>query len=90
ANLTGANLRAATLTGANLAKANLTGADLTGARLTGANVSGIVWSATSCPDGTSSNDHGGTCIGHLTPSAAFVPSRLFGALGLHMLDRRLA
>jgi hypothetical protein len=61
ANLTGANLTAANLTGANLHGANLTGANLTGANLTGANLNGVTWSHTTCPDGTSSDDDGGSC-----------------------------
>jgi len=44
-----------------LAGANLTGADLTGAKLQGATLTGAVWSNTTCPDGTNSNDDGGTC-----------------------------
>jgi hypothetical protein len=75
ANLTGANLQSADLTGANLQGANLhsanllsavlKGANLLGANLTGANLNGVVWGNTTCPDGTSSNAHGGTCAGHL-------------------------
>ena len=55
----------ANLTGANLKGANLTGANLTRATLTGANLSGVTWSNTTCPDGTNSNNNGGTCLGHL-------------------------
>ncbi len=66
ADLNGANLTAADLTGANLTGADLTGAILTGADLTGANLHGadltnVVWSNTTCPDQTNSDDHGGTC-----------------------------
>jgi uncharacterized protein YjbI with pentapeptide repeats len=60
ANLGGADLRSANLSGANFSVANLIGAHLTGARLTG-----VTWSNTTCPDGTNSNAHGGTCSGHL-------------------------
>ena len=62
ANLTGANLPAANLTGANFESANLayaysyganlTGASLTGANLTGANLTDVIWSNTTCPNGT--------------------------------------
>jgi uncharacterized protein YjbI with pentapeptide repeats len=38
---------------------------LTGANLTGANLSKVIWSSTNCPDGTNSNNHGNTCLGHL-------------------------
>jgi hypothetical protein len=65
ANLTGANLRGANLTDANLNHANLTSADLTGATLTGANLNHVTYSDTTCPDGTNSNNNGGTCTGHL-------------------------
>ena len=74
ANLRGANLNGASLQGANLSRANLSGANLTGANLTGANLTGVIttgaalnkviWSNTVCPDGTNSDSHGQTCIGH--------------------------
>lgn len=72
ANLTGANLTDADLTGANLTGAILTTADLTGATLTGATLTaatltGVTWSNTTCPDASNSDNHGGTCVGHLTP-----------------------
>ena len=70
ANLSGANLQGANLSGANLSAANLTGANLTGVNLTGAITTGavfdkVIWSNTVCPDGTNSDSHGQTCIGHL-------------------------
>jgi Bacterial Ig-like domain (group 3)/Pentapeptide repeats (8 copies)/Domain of unknown function DUF11 len=65
ADLTGANLTGANLTGANLLNANLTDANLTGAVTAGANFNGVIWSNTTCPDGTNSTTDGGTCIGHL-------------------------
>jgi virginiamycin B lyase len=71
ANLNGANLNGVDLTGANLSGANLNGANLTGASLKGAlitsttNFNNVTWSNTICPDGTNSNNDGGTCIGHL-------------------------
>ena len=69
-NLTAANLSGANLTDANLVGDLLTGANLTGANLDGAFVKnsdlyGVTWSNTTCPDGTNSNNDGGTCIGHL-------------------------
>ena len=63
--LSGALLNGANLTGANLNKANLTGANLTGASLSGANVNGVIWSNTTCPDGTNSDADGGSCAGRL-------------------------
>jgi uncharacterized protein YjbI with pentapeptide repeats len=70
ADLTGANLRRANLFGASVTGANLIGADLTSATLvdadlTGANLTGVIWGHTFCPDGTNSDDNGGTCVGHL-------------------------
>jgi uncharacterized protein YjbI with pentapeptide repeats len=56
-----ANLQDANLHGADLTGANLTGADLTGANLHGADLTGVIWSNTTCPDGTNSNNDGGTC-----------------------------
>ena len=75
ANLSYANLQSADLTGANLQHANLSyanllleilkSANLTGATTKGANFNSVVWGGTTCVDGTSSNAHGGTCVGHL-------------------------
>jgi uncharacterized protein YjbI with pentapeptide repeats len=64
--LTGANLTGAILRFANLAGANLTDANLTGANLTDAILTDVIWDNTTCPDGTNSDDNGGTCVGHLT------------------------
>jgi Pentapeptide repeats (8 copies)/Collagen triple helix repeat (20 copies) len=67
--LQGASLRGADLTGTNLMYTDLTGADFSNADLTGADLSFAVlivtWSNTTCPDGTNSDDNGGTCVGHL-------------------------
>jgi len=70
ANLNDSNLARANLTDANLTRANLNGANLTNANLVGANLKGahvkdVIWSNTICPDGTNSDDNGGTCKGHL-------------------------
>ena len=65
ANLAGADLTGADLAGANLNGANLTGANLTGADVAGANLNKVIWSSTTCPDGSNSNADGGTCTGHL-------------------------
>jgi uncharacterized protein YjbI with pentapeptide repeats len=63
ADLDGANLVDATLTRSELQDANLTDADLLGASLKRAGLTGVVWSDTTCPDGTNSNNDGGTCSG---------------------------
>jgi uncharacterized protein YjbI with pentapeptide repeats len=65
ANLSGADLSSTDLAGANLLGANLSGADLSGANLKGANLGNVTWANTACPDGTNSNNDGGTCVGHL-------------------------
>ncbi len=75
ANLSGSNLQQTTLTNALLAGANFsgsnmqhtdfTGADLAGAKFNGSNMSGVTWSNTTCPDGTNSNQDGGTCANDL-------------------------
>jgi len=68
-NLTGASLIHATISGPNaLAGANLTNADLLGAAVSpGAMYQAIIYNNTRCPDGTNSNDDGGTCVGHGVP-----------------------
>lgn len=75
--LVGANLISADLRGADLTRADLTGANLTDARLNpdeakdgataATNLSGTIWDGTVCPDGTNSNDHSASCVGHLQP-----------------------
>lgn len=62
ADLSDANLQSADLRGADFSNANLEGAKLNDARL-----KGITWSHTTCPDGTDSDAHGRTCLGHLSP-----------------------
>jgi phospholipase C len=59
------NLQGASLQGTNLDGADLTGANLSGADLRGSNVHRVTWAHTTCPDGTSSDADGGTCVGHL-------------------------
>jgi hypothetical protein len=58
--LSGATLRI-DLQGINLARADLTGADFHKAK----GLSSVVWSDTTCVDGTNSDTNGGTCVGHL-------------------------
>jgi streptogramin lyase len=59
--LNGANLEGANLHGADLSGADLSRADLSGANLHGATLTGAKWSNTTCPDGTNSDNDGGTC-----------------------------
>jgi uncharacterized protein YjbI with pentapeptide repeats len=65
ADLTGVDLTSADLTGMDLTDANFTHVDLTGANLQDANLTQTYWSSSTCPDGTSSDAHDGTCCGHL-------------------------
>jgi phospholipase C len=65
ADLSGANLGGADLKGSNLNGVDLTKANLAGADLRGANTRGVIWSHTTCPDGTLSDADGGSCAGHL-------------------------
>jgi phospholipase C len=65
ANLTGADASHAGFQGANLDGVNLTNTNLQGAGLAGANLHAVTWSNTTCPDGTNSSAHAGTCSGHL-------------------------
>jgi hypothetical protein len=59
-----AMLRRVVLTDADLTKAHLSGANLTKAIATNAKTAGVIWSATTCPDGTNSDNDGHTCKGH--------------------------
>ena len=52
ANLTSAWLDYANLTGAKIFSANLAYANLTSANLTSADLTGVIWSNTTCPNGT--------------------------------------
>ena len=65
AELQNAELSDADLSGSNMQSANLTAATLAGANASGTNFKKVVWSATTCPDGTTSNNDGGTCTGNL-------------------------
>lgn len=68
ANFTRAKLNGTDLSFMDLSNANFTDANLAGAMgLDTATRTGIVWSNTTCPDGTNSNNNGGTCEGHLIP-----------------------
>lgn len=66
ANLTGADLEHADLTNIYLGSANLTKADLAHATVTndiGNAYTGVIWSDTTCPDGTNSSRHLSGCFG---------------------------
>lgn len=58
ANLTGANLTGANFTGASMYNTNLTEANLTGAIFAPAEPNTVIWSNTTCPDGSNSDTNG--------------------------------
>ena len=64
ANLSGANLSGANLNSTDLVNATLNEADLTGATGTPFGAGNAIWGNTTCPDGTNSDAHGNTCVGH--------------------------
>jgi len=53
--------------GTNFSSAHFNGTNLEETNLSTANLTGVTWSNTTCPDGTNSDSHGNTCIGHLVP-----------------------
>ncbi len=63
----GSNFTNANLTSSFLTNINFTDANLIGAVMTNTTRTNIIWSNTTCPDGTNSNNNGGTCEGHLIP-----------------------
>jgi hypothetical protein len=65
ANLSNSNFRGATFTGADLSGADLTNSSLLGTTgLQTATLTNVIWSNTVCPDGSNSDQDGGTCVGH--------------------------
>jgi uncharacterized protein YjbI with pentapeptide repeats len=67
ANLSGANLNRTTISGPALEGDNLSGANLNGANVAAGALRLAIYSNTTCPDGTNSDDDGGTCVGHGVP-----------------------
>jgi uncharacterized protein YjbI with pentapeptide repeats len=63
--LDGAILYGSDMTGADLAGSDLTDANADGVTLTGSDLSGVTWSTSTCPDGTDSDNDGGTCADDL-------------------------
>jgi len=63
ANFTGAVLSGSALHGDNFSDANFTNAKLTGADFTGSDMASVVYSNTTCPNGSNSSGHGGSCAG---------------------------
>lgn len=65
--------------------ADLTGADLTGAELLSVAMDGVIWSNTTCPDGTNSDDadgDGSTCLANLHESDPEPPVTVTLACGV--------
>jgi hypothetical protein len=61
---TDTTFKSATFTGANLTGATFTGATLKDAiGLNTATLTGVVWTQTTCPNGSNSGSTGGTCVG---------------------------
>ncbi len=68
ASFVSADLRWADFSDTYLVEIDFTDADLTGADLTSSpEILRCIWDNTTCPDGTNSDNNGGTCLGHLTP-----------------------
>jgi uncharacterized protein YjbI with pentapeptide repeats len=69
-NFTGSNMTGVTAIRSGFYNDDLTNVNFTNANLTNAgsmstaNVTGVIWSNTTCPDGTNSNNNGNTCVGH--------------------------
>ena len=61
----GTNLQGAFMPTAQLTNTIFFDADLSGANLLGVDLSTVGWTNTICPDGTNSDSHGFTCVGHL-------------------------
>lgn len=66
ANLENIHIRGVVFNNADFRHANLSGAtledmNLTNAEFSNANLSGVTWINVTCPDGTASDDNGGTC-----------------------------
>lgn len=73
ANATNASFANAFMEGTEFTNAILVNVDFTGTylylakNLSTADLTGAVWSNTTCPDGSNSDNNGGTCLGHLNP-----------------------
>ncbi len=64
----GSSLKNVSFRNATLRDVDFAHANLTGANFEGAEFSELEWTRTTCPDGTSSDEHDGTCRGHLASS----------------------
>ncbi|MGH2632232.1 MAG: LuxR C-terminal-related transcriptional regulator [Tepidiformaceae bacterium] len=73
---TGANLSGIVANPGVFSTANFTDANLTNAEIDEAIVVGAIWSNTTCPDGTNSDQHNGTCVG--TPGLVDPPTTYAG------------
>lgn len=69
---TDTDLRQSSFGGASIQDVRFDRVDLSGALMQGAlgipaSTEGVIWARTQCPDGTLSDDNGGTCDGHFLP-----------------------
>lgn len=71
--LTDVSLRDANLRSANFNHATLVRVNLMGANVAVASFDGTTWRDSICPDGTSSNLDGNTCVSHRQPQTEVVP-----------------
>jgi hypothetical protein len=67
ADLTDAGLNGATIDDAFMKDVDFSGANLESAHGTPFSVVNAIWDATTCPDGSNSDDNGDTCEGHFQP-----------------------
>jgi uncharacterized protein YjbI with pentapeptide repeats len=65
----GANLNGAKISGNTLNSADLTGANLNKAQISFPALHDAFYSNTTCPDGSNSDNDGGTCVGHGVPAS---------------------
>ncbi len=63
----GVGMQYSTFANTDLTSSHFDGSNLTGADLGQAILVNTTWTNSACPDGSSSDDNGNTCIGHLTP-----------------------
>ena len=62
--MSGVQLQGADLSGSSIVQVTFVGANLTGANFTGSYLQQVTYGNTTCPDGTNSDNNGGTCAGH--------------------------
>lgn len=67
-NFSNADLKFASFDNVSGSQTNFTNTNLNQAHFNGTvNLTNTIWSNTTCPDGTNSDNNSGTCVGHLNP-----------------------